>query len=153
MKNILLSILLTFAISAQAGEFDYSSYKATELLPVVAEMEIDPRANYWLDVSHAKYKTEVTFTGAIRPIDANVKQLITYWAKALQHPDSIPAVFNHEVQVTQAGQTYWMPIQDVLFVPWQEEMLKGMKAEVHLLLMGAYDRAPVFTIASFSAKI
>jgi len=65
------------------------------------------------------------------------------WAKAMQHPDSIPSVFNHEIQVSQAGQTYWMPIQDVL-KPWREEMRGDTEAEVYLLLM---------TFASFSAKV
>ena len=153
MQKLLLALALVFATAAAADEFDHASYKPAELADVAAGMEIDPRANYWLDASHAKYRAEVTYTGAMRPINPQVKQLITYWAKALQHPESVPAVFNHEVEVAQAGQTYWMPIQDVLVAPWQEEMRAGTEAEVYLLLMGAYQRAPVFTVASFSAEV
>jgi len=153
LHKLLLALALTFTAAAAADDFDHASYKPAELAEVVAGMEIDPRVNYWLDASHAKYRAVVTYTGAIRPIDTSVKQLITYWAKALQHPESLPAVFNHEVEVTQAGQTYWMPIQDVLVEPWKAEMSAGTEAEVYLLLMGAYERAPVFTLASFSAKV
>jgi hypothetical protein len=138
---------------AGADEFEHSSYVSADLADVATSMEIDPRANYWLDASHAKYMSVVTYTGAIRPIDSNVKRLITMWAKALQHPDSLPAVFNYEVQVAQAGKFYWMPIQDVLVAPWREEMRKGTEAEVYLLLMGAYETVPVFTVASFSTKV
>lgn len=152
LQRILLLLFLIFATTAVADEFDHSSYKPAELKLVVADIEIDAQANYWLDASHAKYKTEVTFTGAIRPIDANNKQLITYWVTAMQHSASIPTMFNHEVQVTQAGQTYWMPIQDALVAPWQDEMREGMSAEVYLLLIGAYERVPVFTVAAFTAK-
>lgn len=141
------------ATETTADEFDHSSYVQAELADVAAGMEIDPRVNYWLDASHAKYKATVTYTGEMRPIDPNVKRLITMWATALQHPDSVPAVFNNEVQVFQAGKTYWMPIQDVLVAPWREEMGPGTEAGVYLLLMGAYERAPVFTVASFMAKI
>ena len=157
MHKLLLALALVFAAApapaAAADEFDHASYKPAQLADVAAGMEIDPRANYWLDASHAKYRAEVTFTGAIRPIAPGVKQLITYWAKALQHPESVPAVFNHEVRVIQAGRTYWMPIQDVLLAPWREEMRAGSEAEVYVLLMGAFERAPVFTVASFSAKV
>jgi hypothetical protein len=155
----LLSSLLAVACAttppspADAEGFDHSSYSPANLADATTSMEIDPRANYWLDASHPKYESVVTYSGAIRTIDPNVKRLITMWAKAMQHPDSVPDVFNHEVQVTQAGQTYWMPIQDVLLDPWREEMRRDTKATVYLLLMGAYERVPVFTIASFSAQV
>ncbi len=136
-----------------ADDFDHSSYTPVNLADVATRMDIDPRVNYWLDASHAKYKANVTYTGAMRPIDPNVKRLITMWAKALQHPDSVPDVFNHEVQVSQAGATYWMPIQDILIKPWQEEMRAGTEAETYLLLMGAYEKIPVFTVSSFSSKV
>ena len=136
-----------------AEEFDHSAYLPAELGDITASIEIDPRVNYWLDASHPKYEAAVTYAGTIRPIDPSVKRLITMWAKAMQHPDSVPDLFNYEVQVTQAGQTYWMPIQDVLLKPWREEMRGDAKAKVYLLLMGAYERVPVFTIASFSAQV
>ncbi len=153
----LLSSLLTVACATaparQADGFDHSSYLPAALADATASLEIDPRANYWLDASHPKYESVVTYTGAMRPIDPNVKRLITMWAKAMQHPNSVSDVFNHEVQVTQAGQTYWMPIQDVLLEPWRDEMRGDAKANLYLLLMGAYERVPVFTIASFSAQV
>jgi hypothetical protein len=135
------------------GKFNHSSYLPANLADVIARMEIDPRVNYWLDASHPKYEAVVTYAGEIRQIDPNVKKLITMWAKAMQHPDSVPDIFNYEVHVTQAGQSYWMPIQDVLLEPWREEMRGNARAKVYLLLMGAYERAPIFTIASFSAKV
>jgi hypothetical protein len=153
IKTIVLALSLAFAITAaSADDFDDSSYRAGELVDAVAGLEIDPRADYWLDASHAKYNTDVTFTGAIRPIDLGVKRLIVMWTTALRHPESVSAAFKQEVQVSQDGQTYWMPIQDVLVEPWEEEMHEGSRANVYLLLMGAHERAPVFTIAGFSAK-
>ena len=56
-----------------------------------------------------------------------------------------------EVQIRQGTTNYWMPIQDVLVKPFEGEVRAGDQVDLYLLLMGAYEHAPVFTISEFNA--
>ena len=155
MKRILLLLVLALATVASAEDFDQAAYRSADLAEVAAmqKEEIGPESvTYWLDAAHPKYAATVSYTGRSRLIDAGIESLILRWVKAMGHPDRYNEMFKIEVEVRHGLGTYWMPIQDSLVPPWREEMSEGDRAEVQVLLLGAYERAPVFTIAGFERR-
>jgi len=151
MKSILPFLLALALSTAVANDFDHGSYQTATLADATSNLGIDPRADYWFDASHPKYRTRARFTGRTRQIDPGVHDFVSRWVKAMGHPVEFVQMFRVEVEIEQAGAKYWMPLQESLVEPWEIDMSGPGDADLSLLLMGAYDHVPVFTIASFSA--
>ena len=151
MKTLLLCVLLIFTPAVIADEFDYAAYKDSSIAAASSNLEIDPRANYWLDAAHAKYHTIGIFTGHIRPLQLGRRSLLQYWAKAMGHGPETAAMFVSEIEILQDGSIYWLPIQKVLVEPLQHEVALGSRTHLYILLVGAYEQVPVFTVNEFNA--
>ncbi|GAA0887155.1 hypothetical protein [Rhodanobacter soli] len=150
MRTAILIVLLALAAPVSGRDFDYSSYKTVSLADAAAALAVDPRANYWLDAAHPRYHALATFTGKTRKLAPGVKGFIVMWVKAMQHPAEYVDFFKMEVQIRQGTTDYWMPIQDVLVKPFEDQVRPGDQVDLYLLLMGAYEHAPVFAISGFN---
>ena len=72
MRALLAVLLLaTTSFTSWGDEFDYASYRSSSLPDAVAQLGVDPRADYWLDASTPKYQAVAVFTGKTRPISPN----------------------------------------------------------------------------------
>ncbi len=152
MRALLAVLLLaTTSFASWGGEFDYASYRSSSLPDAVAQLGVDPRADYWLDASTPKYQAVAVFTGKTRPISPNTKALMSYWATALPESSGHMALFTVEAEMTQDDSTYWMPIQDILLEPLKSEVPAGASVQLYLLLIGATKVGPVFVINEFAA--
>ncbi len=150
MRAILLLAFLIFARPALGGEFDYGAYETAQLDKVAAGLEIDPRVNYWFDAAHPKYHTIATFTGNKRVVAAGVKTYIGKWVGTMGHPSAYAEMFQSEIEVTQGSGTYWLPIQQQLVAPFDQEVPAGAEVHLYVLLMGTYNHVPVFAVSEFN---
>lgn len=151
MRSLLLAALLAIAVPAHGGDFDYGAYRTARLADIAAGLQIDPRVRYWLDAAHPKYHAVAVYTGRTRVISPGVQAFVKQWASAMQHPVATQRMFVREIEVQQGGVTYWMPIQQALVAPLAREVPAGREVHLYLLLMGAYNRVPVFAVNEFDA--
>ena len=154
MKALLLLWVMGIAIlglPASAQDFDYSAYKDSSIAAAGSDLGIDPETTWWLDAAHAKFHTIATFTGKFRPVEPGTKSLIDKWAVAMGHDPELAAMFSSEIEVSQDGQLYWLPIQKILVEPLKSEVKPGHETHVYIILIGAYKLAPVFGVSEFNA--
>jgi hypothetical protein len=149
MPNALPDPSWFYLVEAQPKAFDYAAYAPSDLRSALKEAGINPAMDFWLDASHPRIRTEATFTGKTRAIKTKATELITHWGVAMGHGKQAADIFQHEVQIRQSGRLYWMPIQSMLEPAFKEEVVAGQEVSLFLLLVGAYDGVPVFTIAAF----
>ena len=144
-------LLLIFACSSAAGqEFDYDAYRPILLADVPAELP--QHSAEWLAEGQSRFRTQVVFTGHFRPLSTRRKLFIGKWFAAMNYPATDAAVFEQEVEVTQGGTVYRMPIQAVLVDQLKSEAPAGSSVELYFVLMGSENKELVFAVSEFDAK-
>ncbi len=144
--------MLALLMPCIATAFDHAAYLPIELKQVAPLGPQSPEGRtFRLDAAHSRYQSTVTFSGSTRRLTDDVRSLVRYWRKAMQHPKSHEDLFESEIEVTQGGQTYWMPIQRQLAAPFIAEIQSGSKVTLYLLLVGGIDRTHVFAVSAFEA--
>jgi hypothetical protein len=68
---------------------------------------------------------------------------------ATKQDPALADLYRAEVEVTQAGRRYWLPIQQELVGFWREEMQDEERAVVLVVHIGRADDVPVFLVTSF----
>jgi len=149
MRHLLLLLCLLCALPVTAQEFDYAAYQPATLSEVAASAGEHTTA--WFAEGHPRYRTRVKFTGRVRPTPADTQQFIVDWVKANGHPPAYAEVFEQEIELTQDGRAYWMPIQDVLLAPLTTEVRADMPVDVFVLLMGGQGDRLVLAVSEFDA--
>jgi hypothetical protein len=151
MRTLLLLILLVTAQPSLGGDFDYGAYKTARLADIAADLDIDPRADYWFDAAHSRYHTVATFTGNTRLVSSDVSAFIETWVKSMGHPSAYAEMFQNEIEIRQGSSTYWLPIQQQLVATFLQEVPAGAKVNLYVLLLGALDHKSVFSVSEFNA--
>ena len=149
MRHLLLLLCLVCALPVSAQEFDYAAYQPATLSEVAASA--GEHITAWFAEGHPRYRTRATFTGRVRPTPTDTKQFIVDWVKANGHPPAYAEVFQQEIELTQDGGTYWMPIQAVLLAPLTTEVRAGRPVDVFVLLMGGEGDRLVLAVSEFDA--
>ena len=143
-----VAALLALLVPLVANAFDYDAYTAVELSSVVPTLEVNPGGTtYHLDAAHSRYRSNVVFTGQIRPLGDQVLNLVKHWVVAMKHPHEYEKLFQSEVEVVQGEQHYWMPIQEQLVGAFLQEVAPRDHVTVYVLLVGGVDRTPVFAVS------
>lgn len=156
MARLLLLLAVLFASAAMAEDFERSAYVSATLAQAAAELHAEigsERPSYWLDPAHHKYTAVVVYTGRSRPLDPGIGKMIGAWVMAMRHPDSYREMFKTEVEVREGKELYWVPIQESLLPPWRDEVSGGAHVEINVLMIGALERTPIFTVAGFTSGV
>ncbi|HEV2608470.1 MAG TPA: hypothetical protein VGT79_10870 [Xanthomonadaceae bacterium] len=151
MKTFLLVSLLLATQPATSGEFNYAAYKESSISAAGSDLGIDPGADYWLDMGYSKFNTDAIFTGNVRPLQAVTRTLIQKWATAARAGKKTAEMYTSEIEVTQDGTNYWLPIQQALVEPLRHEVKAGTSAHFYVLLVGAHKGVRVFVVNEFNA--
>jgi hypothetical protein len=145
--------MLALLLPCNATAFDHAAYLPIELKQVAPLGPQSPEGRtFHLDAAHSRYRSTVTFSGNTRRLTDDVRSLMRYWRKAMQHPQSYEDLFEAEIEVMQGGQPYWMPIQRQLVAPFIAEIQGGSKVTLYVLLVGGIDRTHVFAVSAFEAE-
>jgi hypothetical protein len=153
MRFPLVAATFALLLPCIAAAFDHAAYLPIELKQVAPLASQSPEGRtFQVDAAHSRYRSTVTFAGNTRRLSDDVRSLIRYWRKAMQHPQSYEDLFESEIEVMQGGQTYWMPIQRQLVAPFIAEIQSSSKVTLYVLLMGGIDRTHVFTVSAFEAE-
>lgn len=143
-----LSLLCRAPITT-GTDFNHDAYAPRKLAEVAADMQIDPRAQIYIDVALPKISTDVVFTGNHRRTAENVVRLIDAWVRALRLPTEYASMFSFEVEMRQDGEVYWMPIQNQLLQGFVDDVRPGTSITLRAMLIGAENHVPVFVINAF----
>jgi len=149
MRYMFLLLCLVCALPVTAQEFDYAAYQPATLSEVAASAGEHTAA--WFAEGYSRFQTRVTFTGRVRPTPTDTKKFIVQWVKANGHPQAYADALQQEIELTQDGRAYWMPIQAVLLAPLKTEVQTGKLVDVYVLLMGGQGDQLVLAVSEFDA--
>jgi hypothetical protein len=85
-------------------------------------------------------KVKVTYTGRSRSISPKRKELIKDWVTTifgLERRDEYLKLYDTEFLFTETLIEYWLPIQNPLIQPLQEELKKGDEVTLYVSWVGA----------------
>ncbi len=83
-----------------------------------------------------RYRLTLSTTGAIQQVAEPRLTALERWAGTFRGQD-FASRFTHEVEVTAGGQPFWLPWQQALVQPFNDEMRKGGTMSVKVLFAGA----------------
>ena len=154
--------LLLVAVLAVAGaslaHAAWEKYKADTLAAAIARFadiseepaEIPKDDNYALFPGES-LRVDVVFTGRTRALPEDRRLTIEYWAKTFGVDLAAIRTFEKEIEVREGGKAYWLPIQNILIPPLHEEVGKGGRATLFLVLIGRKNKDYVFIVNEFNA--
>ena len=148
----LLSLSSVFASSSAASGFDFSAYTPAAIAEAYSSPYVDPEGDFTLDSRVFKHRVVVTVSDNRRKIEQSRLDLIRYWVKGLQIDPAVVALFEHEIEVSADGQSYWLPIQTPLIEPYEQELEAGAEVTLFIMYVGAVKADQVFVINEFQAS-
>jgi hypothetical protein len=154
MRSLVAALVIALAAPASA-DFDFTAYRPSTLAKVTAVAEKDhpePRRDNDLGFHPPeKYRVSVTYRGKKRGVEGHTAIFIESWCKTFSQPH-LAALFEREIEVTEGGRSYWLPIQESLVEALDEEVKPGAAVELYLVYAGTAGRRQVFLAMEFQAR-
>jgi hypothetical protein len=149
------ALALALAVPASA-DFDFTAYRPTTLAAVAARVAKEhPEVLRDNDVAFhpaERYRVAVAYRGKKRAIDWMVREVfIAGWCKSFSQPH-LKDLFQREIEVTEAGRSYWLPIQDSLVDALDQEVKPGAPADLYVVYAGTAGKRQVFLVMEFQAR-
>jgi len=128
---------LSITNSICATEFKWQDYKPYSIKQVMAEFDPIKSINGTVyDFGFIKYKVKVINSGKSRDIDKNSLDFISKWSKAAGQDPKMADSYKHEILVQEESQEYWLPIQEILMKPFEEEVKVSKKVNLFIMFLG-----------------
>ena len=156
-----LTKILPFLVylTAQA-QFNWDSYKPATMdtLRIIHSklLEIDSTQNGDVDIrisreSH-KYRILVGYSDSIRQMRSEIKKICDFWISGVIQKPEMKKAYLHEVLLQIEGKYYWMPIQESLVSYLKNDLTKGSKFYIYVILIGSIYDELIFSINEFKIK-
>ena len=112
-------------------------------------MFADAEADYTIEAGNFQYEVIATWTGKHRELRASTLGLIERWVKALRKSPDVAKLFEHEVELSAGGVSYWLPIQNSLVEPFVREVQPQARLKLFIMYIGALKSDKLFIINEF----
>lgn len=153
--RLLLAAVL-FVAGASFVRADWEDYKPDTLAAAVAKYagfgnetnDATTKERYEL-FPGVPLRVDIVFTGRTRALPDGRRQTIERWAKSFHADIAVVRTIEREIEVREAGETFWLPIQDVLIPYLQDEVGSGGRATLFVRLIGARNKDFVFIVNEF----
>jgi hypothetical protein len=147
-------------LSAQA-QFNWESYKPetmdslriihSEILEVdstkegITDVRISSRSN--------KYRLLVEYSDSIRIMREPIKKMCDFWISGIMQRPEMKKAYLHEILVQIENKYYWIPIQEVLVSLLKDEVKRGSKFYIYVILIGSIYNDLIFSINEFNTEL
>jgi hypothetical protein len=142
-------LVLTLFLLAVCGAFAWDQYAPATLQEVIALHKGLADNKRLINTVEEKYRITVTYLGERRPIAPATRALIGDWVKTVGQDERLVSWFKQEIHVLEGEQTYWLPIQEVLWPHMGKELLAGNTVELYVLWIGYTGSDWVFLVNEF----
>jgi hypothetical protein len=136
-----------------ATEFNWQDYQPYSIKQAIADFSHEPTSGYTFSGGFKKYKAKVVYLGKYRSIEKEISEFIALWGKAMAGDPKVTDSFKHEILVQEESQEYWLPIQEILLKPFEEEVKASKKTALFILYLGITNKKNhVFIINEFQEE-
>lgn len=152
MKNLSICIMLSLSIpsSLQAAWYEYRISTLSSIVDAhQSEME---GVDFAISAARFPLRAMVVYTGKVRKIKKDHKQLITWWAKSTGQSNNLKLAetFKKEALYKEGATSYWIPTQESLIVAMKKEGAAGSIIQIYTAWLGAFKGAPIFIVNEFA---
>lgn len=130
---------------AAAVDFDQSRYAPAEFHEVTVQYPDRSGVAISPDVP---IRTRAPYSGRWRELQPQTRRLLEMWSTAMRVP-YIVRHFRRELEVTQGGVQYWVPVQEVLTPAMLAELDRGQTIELYVTYVGQIDGRHLFLLNGF----
>ena len=149
MRFSIMAFAAVFILTISAVASDFEDYKQVSVAQAWAETVVIKGTDYTIETANYKYVVETIYTGKHREIAPDRKELFRRWTKSLRHPEEYAQLCDHEIQIRDGKQEYWVPLQNALLNPFVAEAKTNSRLRLHLMYIGAKGNDRVFMITRF----
>ncbi len=135
------------ALAALASGWE--SYEPVTLAQVIAVHADVGGVDRVINTAEEKYRVQVTHLGGRRPLPESTRTLIVDWARAVGVESQLISAFKQEIEVAEAGKSYWLPVQDVLLPHMGRELAAGDSVRLYVMWIGYVETRWVFLVNEF----
>lgn len=156
MRQLLLTIFLSFYSLVALAEFDFGAYQAITFADLNARhtddlLKASQKSDYVISAATFKYQLLVTFSKELRKITNNNKKVIAAWQQSLRVQADFVERYQQEFKVVFGKQTYWIPVQEALLPHMGSELHSGDTFELYVVVIGAINNKLVFLTTEFKS--
>ena len=99
-----------------------------------------------------KVQARAGWGGELRKCSLARREYIRFWAKAFALSASLVETYQQEILLAEGERKYWIPLQEPLVEPLQEELAGGGELTVFVVYAGCLGREPIFLATEFDAS-
>jgi hypothetical protein len=96
------------------------------------------------------FRSTVLFLGKVRKMTPNRRSLIEMWGKS-SGIDTAGGNYKKEIKVRENGNTYWLPIQEILVSYLKKDVKKNGEVMLFMVFIGTTGKTPIFLVNEFRA--
>jgi hypothetical protein len=148
LSGFISLFFLIFINPMDAEEFKWQDYKPFTIKQAMAEFSHEPINGYAFDFGFMKYKVKVIYSGKSRAINKDTQDFIGLWHKAIGENPKIADSFEHEILVQEESQEYWLPIQEILLKPFENEIKSSQKVDLFIMFLGIMKNGDYFFVVN-----
>jgi hypothetical protein len=153
-RTLLSAAAAAMGLPALGVLADSSEFKAIEYSEIPQDSGIANEMNKQGDRDQIfvppmfRYRLALETRGKIEALDEDNRTALSRWGTFVARSDFV-SLFQHKVEVAAGPKTFWIPWQNVLIEPFQEELRNGGQLTVNALLIGARLREPLLLAIGF----
>lgn len=115
-----------------AAEFAKSQAEAALKLPSGGDKQAS------IDAVPERARLRMVYTGESRLIGAGKKVYVTDFLEALSQNPALGRLFEREYRFTEAGQSYWLPVQGPVAAFFADEVKVGESIDLYATMIGSF---------------
>lgn len=159
----LAAVLALASAHCQAAEFAYDQFTPSVIGTIAADTRAFNLPGTGKKVMYAgtanKVRVTVTFVGTSRPLTADETIIIQGLAKAIPGaPPSYAELYQESFAFEDAGQRYWLPVQQPVAAYFGKELKPGQRVQLFAVIAGGVAEndkplEPVLLVQEFNGEI
>ncbi len=97
-------------------------------------------------------RSTALFLGKVRNMKRDRRSFIKMWGEAAKKDTALLAkTYKKEIKVREKGQTYWLPIQEILVAHLKRDVKKNGEVMLFMVYIGTTGKTPIFLVKEFRA--
>ena len=142
MKSIfaVCVLLLVFAVTSFAQDFDYDRYKSRTLAEIIdlnnPKLDAGAKKQMMMSGKFFDSRVRVKYIGTSRPLSPERKEILNAWKTTHNIKPEIVALFEKEFLFKECEKEYWLPVQKQVAEFFPKELKEGEMITLYLIYGG-----------------
>jgi hypothetical protein len=138
----------------QATNFDAAAYQRATIPQILEKHKsaecrrTQPGESIYSMYGH-KYRIVANFSRELRPLSRETREFLAHYGRSVRWSKEVVEMYKNEFLVQEQGRDYWIPLQQQLVPEMGQELKKGQRFELYLVVIGSTGNRCMFIATEF----